>query len=171
MEKSMEVKLRKPQTSRYYNADHVDHEMTDQVCVKFASVVSDKALIIAYQEAQQQEVTGYKWVRQSEFTKKKKEADRRRDTVYTGMLGIVRANLKNFNPAVRDHALHVFNLLNNYGDLTRSGYDARTAAIDSILACFDSSDYQAAVTVLGLSAWVQELSAQNNLFTRKSHPL
>jgi hypothetical protein len=161
----METKFRKPEAGRYNNADHVEyHEIVEQICIKFTSVIGDQALITAYQEALQQEVTIYKWVRKSEFTKKKEETDHQRDTVYTGMLGIVRANLKNFNPIVRDHALHVFNLLNNYGDLTHSGYDAQTAAIDSIITRLNSGDYQAAITALGLTDWIQELATQNNLF-------
>jgi hypothetical protein len=121
-------------------------------------------LVSVYLQALQQEVTIYKWIRKSEFTKKKEATDHRRDTIYIGMFGIVRANLKNFNPTVRDHAQHVFNLLSNYGDLTHSGYDAQPAAIDSILTRLNSCDYQAAITALGLAEWIQELAAQNNLF-------
>jgi hypothetical protein len=161
----MDIKLRKPETNHYNIADHVEyHETAYQICVKFASIISAPALIDTYQGALQEEVTIYKWIRKSEFTKKKEETDRQRNTVYIGMSGIVRANLKNFDPAVRDQALHVFNLLDNYGSLTRSGYDAETAAIDSISSRLESSDYQEAVIALGLSPWIQELNAVNSLF-------
>jgi hypothetical protein len=161
----MESKLRKPETNHYNNADHVEyHEIAYQTSVKYSSAVGDQSLITAYYAALQQEVTIYKWIRKSEYTKKKEETDRRRNNVYVGILSIVRANLKNFNPVVRDQAQHLFNLLDNYGNLTRSGYDAQTAAIDSILARLGSSDYQMAVTALGLAAWVQELGALNSLF-------
>jgi hypothetical protein len=69
-----------------------------------------------------------------------------------------------FTAVIGDHARHLFNLLDNYGNLTRSGYDAQTAAIDSILARLNSGNYQDAITALGLATWVQELNAQNNLF-------
>jgi hypothetical protein len=161
----METKLRKPEVSHYTIADHVEyHETTYQICVKFTPIISDQALIEAYREAVAQETTVYKWIRKSEFTKKKEETDGKRDTVYIGMSGIVRANLKNFNPVIRDQALHVFNLLDNYGALTRSGYDAQTAAIDSILSRLNSGDYLEAVTALGLPSWIQELTALNTLF-------
>jgi hypothetical protein len=161
----MKTKLRKPETSHYNSADHVEfHEIIYQIVVKFTSIIGDQALITVYQQALLLEATIYKWIRKSEFTKKKEETDHQRDTVYTGMLGIVRANLKNFNPIIRDYALHIFNLLSNYGDLTHSGYDAQTAAIDSILTRLGSGNYQAAIAALGLAEWIQELSTLNNLF-------
>ncbi|MDR1370070.1 MAG: hypothetical protein LBJ72_08120, partial [Dysgonamonadaceae bacterium] len=91
----METKLRKPETGRFNNADHVEyHEVTYQICVKYASSIGEQPLINTYYTALQQEVAIYKWIRKSEFTKKKEGVDYQRDSVYIGMTGIVRANLK-----------------------------------------------------------------------------
>jgi hypothetical protein len=146
-------------------AEHVEYnKITWQTCHKFESDIQEPQLLTKYQEKVVQEEGIYKWQRNSEFTKKKQETDHQRDVTYSGMNGIVRANLKNFNPAMRDHALHISSLLDNYGDFVHHGYDAETAAFDSILERFGSADYAASVTALGLSPWVAELTSLNNLF-------
>jgi hypothetical protein len=111
-----------------------------------------------------QEESIYKWMRKSEFTKKKLETDRQRDGTYVGMTGIVRANQRNFDPIIRDHALHISNLLGNYGDFIHNGYDAETAAFDSILERLGSADYTCSVNALGLAPWIAELTSLNDLF-------
>jgi hypothetical protein len=157
--------LRKPDVSRYNNADHIEfHKTAYQICYKYASVISASDLITAYRNKVTQEEQIYKWIRSSEFTEKKIEADHGRDRLYSGILDIVHANLKHFNPSVRDSAQHVNNLLKNYHDLTHAGYDAETAGIESIVARLQSSEYSAAVQTLALTPWLNELTVQNNLF-------
>jgi hypothetical protein len=161
----MGIKLKKPDLNRYNNADHVEyHETTYRLCEKFADIIGEQLFLEAYRAKIGQEANIYNWVRKSEFTGKKADTDRRRDSAYTGMMGIVRANLNSVNPQTRGRAQHVFNLIHNYGDLTHSGYDAETADVDSILARLYSSDYQEAVSELGLAPWMEELAAANSLF-------
>jgi hypothetical protein len=77
-------------------------------------------------------------------------------------MNILRASLK--SPSRHDRALHVFNLLDSYGNLTRADYDAETAALDSIIVHLRSSDYTNDVVELGLQTWVSDLEEQNSLF-------
>jgi hypothetical protein len=121
-------------------------------------------MIIAYQNALAQEETTYKWMRRSEFTIKKANADGERDSIYIGLSDIVRANLRNFDPALRDNALHVDSLLRNYGDITHTDYDAESAAIDSIVMRLNSQDYFPAAANLGLKSWIESLKEKNDLF-------
>jgi hypothetical protein len=111
-----------------------------------------------------QEEQTFKWLSRSAFTEKKAEADQNRDKLYSGLQGLVLANLKHFDPSIRDSAQHVNNLLENYGDLTHAGYDAETVGIESIITRLQSSEYLPAVQNLGLTPWLDKLTEQNSLF-------
>ena len=161
----MSITLAKPEVYIYNSADHIEfHKTSYTIDVKFGTVIDAPELITAYGDKVTQEDNIYKWVRRSEYTEKKAEADHSRDSVYTGIVNIVRANLKHFDPSIRDNALHVYNLLENYGDLTHAGYDAETAGIDSVVTRLNSSAYSLAVQNLGLVSWVAELANRNTLF-------
>jgi hypothetical protein len=127
-------------------------------------VISSPDLLAGYHEKVTQEDTVYKWMRSSEFTEKKAEVDRERDTILSGIMDALHSFSKHFNPSIRDNAKHVLNLVNNYGDLTHAGYDAETAGIDSIVTKLNSADYLAAVHALHLEAWLTELDRLNSLF-------
>jgi hypothetical protein len=77
---------------------------------------------------------------------------------------MVRVNLKNFDPSIRDNANRVYILLESYGNLIHSGYDTKTADIDSIVTRLLGSDYHPAVQNLELVPWINELEEQNSLF-------
>jgi hypothetical protein len=157
--------IRTADLTRYLIGDHVEyHTVTYQICINFLSGTDINPLLPPYQIAVEQETNGYKWMRKSELTKKKAEIDHERDAVFIGMREIVRASRRSFDPLVRDSALHVSNLLDNYGRVTNSGYDAETAAIDSILAHLESSDYQDAVIALNISPYMKKLTEWNDLF-------
>jgi hypothetical protein len=154
-----------PAEHSFTNADHVEfHKLSYGICARYGATIDAPALVTDYQGKVTQEENIYKWMRKSEYTEKKAEADHARDRALTGMRGVVRADMKHFDPAIRDNATHVYNLLVNYGDLTRAGYDAETAGIESIIARLKSADYLPAVQNLGLMPWVTELEAQNTRF-------
>jgi hypothetical protein len=161
----MSITLAKPEVYIYNSADHIEfHKTSYTIDVKFGTVINAPELITAYGDKVTQEDNIYKWIRRSEYTEKKVEADHSRDSIYTGIMSIVRANLKHFDPSIRDNALHLYNLLENYGDLTHAGYDAETAGIDSVVTRLNSSAYNLAVQNLGLVSWVAELANRNTLF-------
>jgi hypothetical protein len=161
----MTVIIRKPDLFRYNNADHVEfHKESLRINLKYEAVIASPDDIAAYVSAVEQEATIFKWIRKSDFTEKKAETDRKRDETYTGLLGVARINLKHFDPNVRDAAHHVYNLLENYGDLIHLGYDAETASIGSIISRLRSSDYLNAVQLLALDVWLNELARLNDLF-------
>lgn len=161
----MNIELKKANVSHYSSGDHIEyHKQSYGICSKFGTVIDAPELITGYSGKVTQEDNIYKWIRRSDYTEKKAEADHSRDGVFTGIVGIVRANLRHFDPEIRDSASHVFNLLDNYGDLTHAGYDAETAGIDSVVTRLNSETYAAAVRRLGLTEWVAELANQNTLF-------
>jgi hypothetical protein len=161
----MSITLAKPEVYIYHSSDHIEfHKTSYTIDVKFGTVIDAPELITVYGDKVTQEDNIYKWVRRSEYTEKKAEADHSRDSIYTGIVSIVRANLKHFDPSIRDNALHLYNLFENYGDLTHAGYDAKTAGIDSVVTRLNSSAYSLAVQNLGLVSWVAELANRNTLF-------
>jgi hypothetical protein len=161
----METKLRKPEAWHYSIADHAGYnKVTLLTCIKFESDIQIPQLLEDYEAKVIREESIYKWMRKSEFTKKKLDTDHQRDGIFIGMKGIVHANMKSFDPTIRDHALHVSNLFDNYKNLTHYGYDAETAAFDSILERLGSADYACSVTALGLAPWIAELTTLNDLF-------
>lgn len=161
----MNAFLRKPEFSHYNISDHLEfHTLAYPICNGIAFAIGDLSMITDYQAAIAQEETVYKYLRMSEYTAKKAETDHKRDGTLTGIRRIVRLNLSNFDPSLRDNAVHVDNLLKSYGDVKNVDYDGETAAIDSILSRLFSENYLPAATALGLVPWLNELQAQNNLF-------
>jgi hypothetical protein len=159
------IVLRKPDLNRYNNGDHLEfHKTSRGICNKYGTIINAPDLIVEYDSKVTQEDNSFKWVRKSEYTAKKAEADHARDTVYDSIFDIVQVNLHHYDPSIRDNASHLNNLLSNYGDLTHAGYDAETAGIDSVLTCLGSPEYLPAVQNLGLVGWVAELTNQNTLF-------
>ncbi|MDR2139560.1 MAG: DUF6261 family protein [Tannerella sp.] len=161
----MEVKLNKPDLHGYINADHIEfHTLSYGICDRNSAVINAPELITDYSLKVTQEETVYKWMRRSEYTAKKAETDHSRDRAFRNIVELVRIQLKHFSPAVRDNALHVYNLLENYGDLTHADYDAETAGIDSIVTRLHSDVYLPAVQNLELVPWISELASLNTLF-------
>jgi hypothetical protein len=155
--------LRKAEVYIYSNADHVEfHKLSSVICGKYAGAIGDQSLITDYNSKVVQEEDIFKWIRRSNFTEKKASTDHSRDETYTGIMDILRASLK--SPARHERALHVFNLLDSYGNLTHADYDAETAALDSIIARLRSSDYTNDVIELGLQTWLNDLDEQNSRF-------
>lgn len=157
--------FRKPDVTRFNISDHLEfHTLSYRICVKYLSTLTSFPPLPVYHDALAVEELVYKWVRKSEFTAKKADADHARDHAVKGIEAVVRADMKHFDPAVRDNALHLHLLLETYGNITKADYDGETAAIDSLLTRLQSPAYNPAVLALGLTAWVNELHAQNELF-------
>jgi hypothetical protein len=157
--------LKKPDINHYNISDHLEfHVLSYKICSDYAAQIDAPALITDYHDALKQEEQVYRWLRKSEFTAKKAETDYTRDKILRNMAAIVRTNMKHFDPAVRNRALHVHNLLESYDNATKADYDAETADIDSLITRLQSSDYQEAVATLGLCGWINELEHENVLF-------
>jgi hypothetical protein len=160
----METILRKPDLTRFNISDHLEfHELSFAMCVRYASFFS-LLIITEYSDALNQEKAVFKWIHKSEITAKKAKTDHARDHAVKGIAAVVRNDMKHFDPTIRDHALHVYGLLEAYGNMPAADYDAETANIDSLITRLRSIGYQASVTALGLAGWIAELEAQNNLF-------
>ncbi|MDR1371952.1 MAG: DUF6261 family protein [Dysgonamonadaceae bacterium] len=161
----METKLRKPEVSHYTVADHFEfHEVSYETCAKYSQSLIAQAMIEAYYRAFEQESIIYKWMKKSEYTEEKAKVDQKRNSVYIGMKEIVVGNTRNFDSEVVKAAEHILRRLDNYGDVPHLGYDAQTAATESIIQHLNSPAYQEAVTLLNLEPWIHELTVLNKAF-------
>lgn len=161
----MNVELNKPDVWHYPHAEHIEfHEIAYDIINKHKSDINAPALLVGYLSKIKQEATIYKWLRSSEFTAKKAEVDSERDKILSGIIGLLHSYEKHFDPAIRDNALHVLHLINNYHNLENTGYDSETAGVDRTIEKLAGSDYLPAVQVLNLSSWLTELARLNTLF-------
>jgi hypothetical protein len=156
---------KKPETTHYSIADHIGfHSRGVELCGKYGQLIDSPELINRYHQAVAWESDAFNPARQSEYTDRKADVDRRRDKVYRGMRGLVRIQLKHFEPSIRAAASHVDTLLKSYGDVPRANYSAKTADIDSLVDRLHGDAYRLAAETLGLRSWINELEALNLRF-------
>jgi hypothetical protein len=151
--------------THYNNADHIEfHETTYRIFFANATVIAAPTLIPIYLEKVRQEDTIYKWLRKSVFTEKKAEADRIRDHALSRIVELIHYYTGDDDPAQRDHAKLLANLVDNYGNVARMDYDGASAAIDSIVEKLVSDDYKPSLQALGILQMVLKLDSLNTDF-------
>jgi hypothetical protein len=174
----MNTILRTPDLSRYNISEHLGfHKEANAISNKYFAesreaikalltqrLVDPEVLVANHGAAVKQEEEVYRWMRKSLYTTKKAETDIVRDGTVKNIDSIVHTNLKHFDPALRDHAIHVKSLLDVYGNVTKAEYNAETAAIDNLTARLRAADFQASVTALGLGSLITQLETINALF-------
>jgi hypothetical protein len=157
--------LKKADMEHYNNDDHLAfHKSSCGIFVKYALVINAPELIAEYESAVTKEKVSFSWIRKNELTEKKAAADNRRDNTFVGMTVIVRANFRHFDPPVRDAAVHVCNMIENYGSIVKKDYEAKTIIFDNIIEQLRSHDYSLAVQLLNLRPWIDRLEIDNNEF-------
>lgn len=161
----METILRTPDNSHFTVADHLGfHQSAYIICNDYATLINDPDMLVDYQTAIAIEDRLYNWIRHNEYAEKKAEADRVRDQLITGIRENVRVGMRHFDASIRNHAIRLNNVLENYGDPRHADYDGESVAVDGLVANLLGSEYYPDVVALGLVSWVDELSAQNSLF-------
>jgi len=97
------------------------------------------------------------------FTDKIQEADRVRDTIYSGMVEINEAWTKHHNQTVREMANNLKILFDTYGNISQKPLNERTSAIYEILQEL-KGDYLNASKIAKIHIWANELEVWNNTF-------
>jgi len=105
----------------------------------------------------------------SAITKELQEIDARRDTAMTGIEMQIKSFTYYFDEDKREAANLLDSSLATYGSgISRLNYQAETSTIASIIQKWENeTSLTAALTTLGLIAWVAELKAANNLFEER----
>jgi hypothetical protein len=103
-------------------------------------------------------------MKKSDYTVLIAEADNRVDRCITGMNATINAGLHSPNHQVLEAAQSLHNRFRAFGDIGKKSYEAETTDVNLLLADLASAEYAAKVTLLGLTAWVTELTAAEAAF-------
>lgn len=111
----------------------------------------------------------FKKERSSPVTQELILIDERRDKAINGLTALVGAYVYHFDNATAQAANLLAANLSLYGSgIARMNTQAETATLNSILTDWEiKPELKAAVTKLGITAWVAELKTANNLFQQK----
>lgn len=104
-----------------------------------------------------------KKIRASAHTKNLADADYRRDAIYRGMYGIARTACTHFRDDVKQAALRLRHVLDNFGNIAMLPYDEESAALAHLLDDLEG-DYASDLAITGLTEWVAELRSRNAAF-------
>ncbi|MDR2584601.1 MAG: DUF6261 family protein, partial [Fibromonadaceae bacterium] len=96
-------------------------------------------------------------------TAKIHEADKARDEIYIAIAEIIAANLRHFNPAVRQAAERLKILIDTYGNVANKPLNEETSAIYNILQELKGK-YVADAASIDITQWVAELENRNKTF-------
>ena len=105
----------------------------------------------------------------SAITQELQEIDARRDTAMTGIEMQIKTFTYYFEAEKREAANLLGSSLTTYGSgISRMNYQAETSTLTSIIQKWESdADLSAALTTLGLTAWLTELKFANILFQER----
>jgi hypothetical protein len=161
----MELKLEIP-ASYYYNVgDHNEFNKSMLlILLRYGIQINNPVLLDEFQKKVELQEIIFNYTRRSEFTELKAITDQDRDRTLTGLMAMLRAGTKHFDPVIRNHAKRILNLIKDYGDLVNADYDAETTGIDGLLSKLNGSDCTISVQALGIQPWLVELEKYNNLF-------
>ena len=93
-----------------------------------------------------------------------KAADTRRDHAFLGIKKTVEGHLTHFETEKRDAAKLLSRNFKKFGNITRLPYNNASSSFNSLLRDWQTPDLTAALAVLGLSQWREELKAAQAQF-------
>jgi hypothetical protein len=102
----------------------------------------------------------------SRITATVQELDARRDEAITGLTGVCKFYTYHYDPAIKNASALVHKEIMKYGaGVARQTYQSETESLLSLVKDFETDvALKAALTLLGLDAWVAELKAANLAF-------
>jgi hypothetical protein len=103
--------------------------------------------------------------RASMLTQQLAEADHRVDRAVSGIKATINAARHSLDPAVAEAARVLYIRLREFGDIRGKAYEEETAAVQVLLHDF-ATTLVPQVSLVGLHAWVQELTEAENAFTQ-----
>jgi hypothetical protein len=154
---------------RYENLRNEAHvEYHDAVKTLFVTYPPAMLNVVAqynvYQAAYTEEVEALDIIRRSELTAEIEEEDKKRDTIFRGLVDLVTGATHHFDPNKRTAALRILNVINHYGNIARKRLDEETAAIDDLYRELQTGEFPAYLSQLGLTEWTDELDGHNRRF-------
>ena len=102
-------------------------------------------------------------LQKSGYTELMHEADQKRDSIFSGLYGLVKTCLKHFNEEVRAAAKRLEILFKANGNLAQKPDDEETAGIYNLIQDLEGK-YAADIALIGATEWVAELKASNKAY-------
>ena len=90
-------------------------------------------------------------------------ADSNRDFTFRGLSDEVKSKCRHYELPVREAAKRVWVVFKKYGNIARKSYDKATSAITNLLADL-KADFTDDMALIGITAWVENLDADNQAF-------
>ena len=101
-------------------------------------------------------------IAKSMLSEERMEADRRRDSIFRGMVDATNASLNHFDDEVLAAGKRLKIIFDTYGNVAQLPLNEETAAIYNLLQ--DLRRYPADMQKLGITAWADRLESENNAY-------
>jgi hypothetical protein len=102
-------------------------------------------------------------IRKSKYTKQISELDKERDSIFMGLIYVIKSYIHHFDSAKRNAAESLEPLISHYGNLAVKPYNEETAGIHNFLQEF-RENYSDVIITLELTTWLDELERSNLVF-------
>ena len=102
-------------------------------------------------------------IMKSAYTAKIQQADKRRDTVFRGLVDKCRAAEKHFRAEAQQAAERLKILFNTYGNLAKRPINEQTSGVHNLVQELEGR-FAADIQTVGVQEWVVELKDANNAF-------
>lgn len=146
--------------SKLRNAEHMQQHREIAVLVvggvKVGEIIPD-GLRNAYLEAVEYEQESFNILRKSKFTTDLDALDRERDLIFRGLVHTVKGSQTHFDPARRDAARRIGEILGGYGNISTMALNAESANIIDLYAELTSPQMLSYVELLGIKEWLDKL--------------
>jgi len=161
------MKINSIQTGSFTNDEHFQFntEFLDTVNRFGASQLKIETDFGIYLPLYGQEDTVLKKIIKSAFTAEIEEADKRRDTLFSGMVATSNAALNHFNADTRKAAARLKILFDTYGNLARKPLNQQTSGVYNLMQELNGA-YAADARQVAIVDWAAELEAANVAFDR-----
>lgn len=93
-----------------------------------------------------------------------READRRRNLLYRGLVDSIRSSIYHSDGDHRMSARQLAIIVNRYGNLSRSRASAKTIALRELTSTLLNAQNLSFTSTLGLTEWVTDLSSKNESY-------
>jgi hypothetical protein len=121
-------------------------------------------LYALYKAAFDKELSALDFIRKSEFSQQIAAQDHVRDSIFRGLVDAIKSFMHHYDPSRRDAAQRLHDVFVHYGNIAQKTFDDETAAINDLNRELQTPALAAAVTLLGLAHWQNQLVAENTKF-------
>jgi hypothetical protein len=151
--------------SKLRNEEHFQFQtgFKELVIKSTPAVLGIETQFSAYLPFYDNESEALDFIRKSDITDALIDYDAVRDNTYRGFSDYVKSACNHYKPLMKQAALRVQVVIDEYGNIAAKSYDEETAAIVTMISKLNQN-YSAEVAVLGIEGWLNELQINNESF-------